>query len=156
VAAGIDYPRQPIRLVVPRSAGGVVDIVARLWAEHAKPRLGNIIIENQGGGGGLIGASTVAHAKPDGYTLLAGTTSELVITPAITSNPPYDPLKDLIAISLMAESISALMVHSSLPVHTLQELVAYARAHPGMLSYSSNLPGFATLFMSPTAAPTRG
>jgi tripartite-type tricarboxylate transporter receptor subunit TctC len=137
VAASIDYPRQPIRLVVPRSAGGVVDIVARLWAAHAKPRLGNIIVENQGGGGGLIGASTVAHAKPDGYTLLAGTTSELVITPAITPNPPYDPLKDLVAISLMAESISALMVHSSLPVHTLQELVAYATAHPGMLVYGS-------------------
>jgi tripartite-type tricarboxylate transporter receptor subunit TctC len=137
VAAGVDYPRQPIRLVVPRSAGGVVDIVARLWAEQAKQRLGNIMVENQGGGGGLIGASTVAHAKPDGYTLLAGTTSELVITPAITPNPPYDPLKDLIAISLIAESISALMVHSSLPVHTLQELVAFARAHPGMLVYGS-------------------
>jgi len=136
-AAGIDYPRQPIRLVVPRSAGGVVDIVARLWAEHAKQRLGNIIVENQGGGGGLIGASTVAHAKPDGYTLLAGTTSELVITPAITPNPPYDPLKDLIPIGLIAESISALMVHSSLPVHSLQELVAYAMARPGTLVYGS-------------------
>src|SRR5215468_7984814 len=130
VPAEVDYPKQPIRLVVPRSAGGVVDIVARLWAEQAKQRLGNIIIENQGGGGGLIGASTVARAKPDGYTLLAGTTSELVITPAITPNPPYDPLKDLVAISLMAESISALMVHASLPVRTLQELVAYARAIP--------------------------
>jgi tripartite-type tricarboxylate transporter receptor subunit TctC len=136
-AADVDYPKQPIRLVVPRSAGGVVDIVARLWAEQAKQHLGNIIIENQGGGGGLIGASTVAHAKPDGYTLLAGTTSELVITPAITSNPPYDPLKDLIPITLVAESISALMVHSSLPVHTLQELVAYYGAHPGTLVYGS-------------------
>jgi tripartite-type tricarboxylate transporter receptor subunit TctC len=78
------YPRQPIRLVVPRSAGGVVDVVARLWAEAAKQRLGNIVVENQGGGGGLIGATTVAQAKPDGYTLLAGTTSELVITPLRT------------------------------------------------------------------------
>src|SRR5215475_15040495 len=136
-AAGADYPTQAIRLVVPRSAGGVVDIVARLWAEQAKQRLGNIIIENQGGGGGLIGASTVARAKPDGYTLLAGTTSELVITPAITPNPPYDPLRDLIPISLMAESVSALMVHSSLPVHNLQELIAYDRDHPGTLVYGS-------------------
>lgn len=136
-AADVDYPRQPIRLIVPRSAGGVVDIVARLWAERARQRLGNIVIENQGGGGGLIGASTVAHAKPDGYTLLAGTTSELVITPAITPNPPYDPLRDLSPIALMAESISALMVHSSLPVHTLQELVAYDKAHPGTLVYGS-------------------
>jgi tripartite-type tricarboxylate transporter receptor subunit TctC len=136
-AAEMDYPKQPIRLVVPRSAGGVVDIVARLWAEQVKQRLGNIIVENQGGGGGLIGASMVAHAKPDGYTLLAGTTSELVITPAITPNPPYDPLRDLTPIALVAQSVSALMVHSSLPVHTLQELVAYARAHPGTLVYGS-------------------
>jgi tripartite-type tricarboxylate transporter receptor subunit TctC len=136
-AAELDYPKQPIRLVVPRSAGGVVDIVARLWAEQAKQRLGRIIIENQGGGGGLIGASIVAHAKPDGYTLLAGTTSELVITPAITPNPPYHPLRDLIPVTLIAESVSALMVHSSLPVHSLQELIAYDKAHPGTLVYGS-------------------
>jgi tripartite-type tricarboxylate transporter receptor subunit TctC len=137
MGADVAYPTQPIRLIVPRSAGGVVDIVARLWAEQAKQRLGNIVIENQGGGGGLIGAATVAHAKPDGYTLLAGTTSELVITPAITPNPPYNPLRDLVPITLIAESVSALMVHSSLPVHTLQELVAYDRAHPGTLVYGS-------------------
>jgi tripartite-type tricarboxylate transporter receptor subunit TctC len=131
------YPRQPIRLVVLRAAGGVVDVVARLWAEEAKPRLGNIIVENQGGGGGLIGATAVAQAKPDGYTLLAGTTSELVITPLITPKPPYDPLKDLAPITITAESVSALMVHSSLPVHTLPELVAYDKAHPGTLSYGS-------------------
>jgi tripartite-type tricarboxylate transporter receptor subunit TctC len=131
------YPTQPIRLVVPRAAGGVVDIVARLWAEEAKQRLGNIVIENQGGGGGLIGAAAVAHARPDGHTLLAGTTSELVITPLMTPKPPYDPLKDLAPITLTAESVSALMVHSSLPVRTLAELVAHDRAHPGTLSYGS-------------------
>ncbi len=131
------YPRQPIRLVVPRSAGGVVDVVARLWAEAAKQRLGSLVIENQGGGGGLIGAATVAHAKPDGYTLLTGTTSELVITPLITPKPPYDPLRDLAPVSLIAESVSALMVHSSLPVHSIAELIAYDRAHPKSLSYGS-------------------
>jgi tripartite-type tricarboxylate transporter receptor subunit TctC len=131
------YPRQSIRLVVPRSAGGVVDVVARLWAEEAKRRLGNIVIENQGGGGGLIGATAVAQARPDGYTLLAGTTSELVITPLITPRPPYDPLKDLAPITLTAQSVSALMVHASLPVRTLAELVAYDRAHPATLSYGS-------------------
>jgi tripartite-type tricarboxylate transporter receptor subunit TctC len=131
------YPRQPIRLVVPRAAGGVVDVVARLWAEEAKQRLGNIVVENQGGGGGLIGATAVVQARPDGYTLLAGTTSELVITPLITLKPPYDPLKDLAPITIAAESISALMVHSSLPVRNLAELVAYDKAHPGTLSYGS-------------------
>ncbi|MBV9969994.1 MAG: tripartite tricarboxylate transporter substrate binding protein, partial [Xanthobacteraceae bacterium] len=116
------YPSQPIRLVVPRSAGGVVDVVARLWAEQAKQQLGSSVVENQGGGG-LIGAAAVAQARPDGYTLLAGTTSELVITPLITPKPPYDPLKDLAPIAITAESVSALMVHSSLPVRTLAELV---------------------------------
>ena len=131
------FPRQPIRLVVPRSAGGVVDVVARLWAEEAKQRLGSIVIENQGGGGGLIGAATVARAKPDGYTLLTGTTSELVISPLITPKPPYDPLKDLAPVSLIAESVSALMVHRSLPVQSIAELIAYDRAHPKSLSYGS-------------------
>ena len=132
-----EYPQQPIRLIVPRSAGGVVDVVARLWAEQMQPRLGTFVIEDQGGGGGLIAGSNVAHARPDGYTLLAGTTSELIISPVIVDHPPYDPVKDLAPITLTAVSVSALMVHASLPVHSLQELVAYDKAHPGTLSYGS-------------------
>src|SRR5215475_15797791 len=131
------YPEQAIRLVVPRAAGGVVDIVARLWGDRVKPELGNVIIENQGGGGGVIAAVAVARAKPDGYTLLAGTTSELIISPLIMSNAGYDPVKDLIPIAITAVSVSSLMVHGSLPVKTLQELVAYAKANPGKLSYGS-------------------
>src|SRR5215213_787529 len=88
------YPDQPIRLIVPRAAGGVVDVVGRLWAEQVKGLLGNVVIENQGGGGGIIAAQTVARAKPDGYTLLAGTTSELVINPVLMSAANYDPAKD--------------------------------------------------------------
>src|SRR5438105_2339314 len=136
-AAQSRYPDQPIRLVVPRSAGGVVDVVARLWAEQVKPQLGNVIIENQGGGGGIIAATTVARARPDGYTLLAGTTTELVISPAIMSAPAYDPVRDLAPIAITAISVSALMVHASLPVRTLKELAAYAKANPGKLSYGS-------------------
>jgi tripartite-type tricarboxylate transporter receptor subunit TctC len=131
------YPDQPIRLIVPRAAGGVVDVVARLWADQVKSLLGTVVIENQGGGGGTIAAATVARARPDGYTLLAGTTSELVISPVIMSVPSYDPVRDLAPIVTTAVSISALMVHESLPVHTLQELIAYARANPGRLSYGS-------------------
>jgi tripartite-type tricarboxylate transporter receptor subunit TctC len=132
-----EYPQQPIRLIVPRSAGGVVDVVTRLWAEQMQPRLGTFVIEDQGGGGGLIAGGNVAHARPDGYTLLAGTTSELVISPVIVDRPPYDPVKDLTPITLVAVSVSSLMVHASLPVHTLQELIAYDKAHPGTLSYGS-------------------
>src|SRR5215831_8886668 len=94
-AAQARYPDRPIRLIVPRSAGGVVDVVARLWGEQVKPQLRTVIIENQGGGGGIIAAAAVARARPDGYTLLAGTTSEVVISPAIMSTPGYDPVRDL-------------------------------------------------------------
>jgi tripartite-type tricarboxylate transporter receptor subunit TctC len=131
------YPELPIRLIVPRAAGGVVDVVARLWADQVKSLLGTVVIEDQGGGGGTIAAATVARARPDGYTLLAGTTSELVISPVIMSTPSYDPVRDLAPIVTTVVSISALMVHESLPVHTLQELIAYARANPGKLSYGS-------------------
>ena len=136
-SAQATYPDRPIRLVVPRAAGGVVDVVARLWAERAKPQLGGIMIENQGGGGGTIAATAVARAAGDGYTLLAGTTSELVINPVIMSQPSYDPIKDLVPISITAISVSSLMVHESVPARTLQELIAYARANPGTLSYGS-------------------
>ena len=107
------YPDQPIRFIVPRAAGGVVDVVARLWAEQVRPQLGNVVIENQGGGGGTIAAAAVARAKPDGYTLLAGTTSELVISPVIMSNPSYDPVRDLAPIAITAVSVSALMVRTN-------------------------------------------
>ena len=136
-SAQATYPERPIRLVVPRAAGGVVDVVARLWAERAKPQLGGIVIENQGGGGGTIAATAVVRAAGDGYTLLAGTTSELVINPVIMSQPSYDPIKDLVPISITAISVSSLMVHESVPARTLHELIAYARANPGTLSYGS-------------------
>jgi tripartite-type tricarboxylate transporter receptor subunit TctC len=136
-SAEATYPEHPIRLIVPRSAGGVVDVIARLWADRIKPHLGAIVIENQGGGGGTIAAAAVAHAPADGYTLLAGTTSELVINPVIMSQPAYDPVKDLAPIAITAVSVSSLMVHTSVPARTLSELVAYAKANPGKLSFGS-------------------
>jgi tripartite-type tricarboxylate transporter receptor subunit TctC len=135
--AETEYPQHAIRLVVPRAAGGVADLVARLWAERVRASLGNVVIDDQGGGGGLIAATTVVHAEPDGYTLLAGTTTELVISPIISPNPPYNPVKDFAPIALTAAAVSAIMVHESLPVHSLQELVAYDKAHPGTLVYGS-------------------
>ena len=137
VSAQGKYPDQAIRLIVPRAAGGVVDVVARLWADQVKSLLGTIVVEDQGGGGGTIAAAAVARALPDGYTLLAGTTSELVINPVIMTTPSYDPVRDLAPVVTTAVSVSALMVHESLPVHTLQELITYARANSGKLSYGS-------------------
>jgi len=136
VSAQGKFPEGPIKLIVPPAAGGVVDVVGRFWADQVKSSLGNIVIENQGGGGGIIAAQAVARAKPDGHTLLAGTTTELVISPA-TTNVSYDPQKDLAPIAITAVSVSALMVHASLPVTTLKELVAYAKTNPGKLSYGS-------------------
>jgi tripartite-type tricarboxylate transporter receptor subunit TctC len=131
------YPEQAVKLIVPRAAGGVVDVVARIWAEQVKPQLGNIVIENQGGGGGIIAAAAVARAKADGHTLLAGTTSELVISPVIMSTPSYDPVRDLAPVAITAVSVSALMVHESVPAKTLAEFVDYAKANAGKLSYGS-------------------
>ena len=134
----VKYPEHPIRLVVQRTAGGGVDVVARLWAERIKPQLGAIVIENQGGGGGTIAATAVARAAGDGYTLLAGTTSELVINPVIMSQPSYDPVKDLVPIAITAVSVSSLMVHESVPARTLAELIAYAKANPGKLNFANS------------------
>jgi tripartite-type tricarboxylate transporter receptor subunit TctC len=135
--ADADYPKSPIRLIVPRSAGGVLDIIGRDWVNSAGPNLGAIAVENYGGGGGMTGTAMVAHATADGYTLLLGSTSDLVLNPALTSEQLYDPVKDFSAVSGLAISVAMIMVNPSVPAHNLQELVAYAKANPGKLSYGS-------------------
>src|SRR5882724_12246121 len=85
------YPSRPIRLVIPSVPAGVHDVIGRLWAERVKPVLGTIVIDNRGGGGGVIGANDVAHAQPDGSSILLGSTSTQVLSPAAMAQPPYDP-----------------------------------------------------------------
>ena len=131
------YPDRPIRLIVPFSPGGATDIAARLWADKAKAELGTVVVENKGGGGGLIGATEVARSQPDGLTLLFGNTSTQVLIPAITSHPTYDGLKDFTAIYIMCISPTSIVVHESVPVRTLKELIDYAKANPTKLSYGS-------------------
>jgi tripartite-type tricarboxylate transporter receptor subunit TctC len=131
------YPDRPIRLMVPFSAGGVVDAVARQWAERVKPHLGTIVIENQGGAGGTIATGEVARAQPDGYTALLANTSIMVLNPAIMPKVPYDPVKDFAPVSILAISASGIMIHPSVPAKTLQEFVAYAKANASKLSYGS-------------------
>ena len=132
-----EYPTRPIRVVVPFSPGGVVDTIARLWAQQAGPMLGTIVVDNRGGAGGLIGAGEVARAKPDGYTLLIGNTSTQIINPAVRKSAPYDPAKDFVTIDIIAISVTSIIVHPSLPVRNLKQLIAYAKANPGKLSYAS-------------------
>ena len=132
-----DYPSRPIRVVVPFPPGGVVDTIARLWAQQAGPMLGTIIVDNRGGAGGVIGAGEVSRSKPDGYTLLIGNSSTQIINPAVMKRKPYDPDKDFVTIDMLAISVTSIIVHPSLPVQNIPQLIAYAKAHPGELSYGS-------------------
>ena len=132
------YPNQPIRLIVPRPAGGVVDVVGRVWGHQAGGLLdGSIVVDNIGGGGGTIGTAQAARAAADGHTLLIGSTSDLVLNPIIRRNVGYNPEKDFAPISIMAVSVAGIAVNPSLPVTSLRELAAYAKANPGKLSYGS-------------------
>jgi tripartite-type tricarboxylate transporter receptor subunit TctC len=143
VAMALDYPTRPIRLVVPFPPGGAADAIGRPLADRMKTRLGSVIIENIGGGGSSLGAAAVAHAHPDGYTLLLGGSIPHVTESILKTRPLYDPIKDLEPISNIAVSAFVIAVHPSVPAHTLKELVDYAKANPGKLSYAS--PGVGTL-----------
>lgn len=131
------YPERPIKLMVAFSAGGVNDVVARQWAERMKGPLGTIYVENQGGASGTIATSEVARAQPDGYTLLFGNTSTMVLNPMTMAKVPYDPARDFVPIAIVAVSTTAIVVHASVPAKTLAEFIAYAKANPGKLSYGS-------------------
>jgi tripartite-type tricarboxylate transporter receptor subunit TctC len=131
------YPERPIRLVIPFAPGGVYDAVGRPWAERIKGPLGTVVVENIGGAGGSLGAAAVARAQPDGYTLLLGGGGALVITPIAANKPPFDPIRDFEPIALLVTTGLAIVVHPALPARNLGELIAYAKANPGKLSYGS-------------------
>jgi len=131
------YPDRPIKLVIPFAPGGVTDIVGRHWAERMKEGLGTIYIENQGGAAGTVGATQVSRADADGYTMLLGNTSVIVLNPLTKANLSYDPAKDFVPIGILCVATVALVVNASLPVKTLKEFVAYVKANPGKVSYGS-------------------
>jgi tripartite-type tricarboxylate transporter receptor subunit TctC len=135
IASAQTYPTRPIRLVVPFPPGGGYDAVARPWAEKIKPLLGTIIVENQGGGGSSLGASTVARARPDGYTILLGGSSTHITEAILKNRPLYDPLKDLEPISNIAVAAFALAINASVPARTLKEFIDHVKANRGKLSY---------------------
>jgi len=131
------YPSRPVRLAIPAVAGGVHDVIGRLWAERIKPHFGTVVIDNRGGGGGLIAANDIAHAQPDGYSLLMGSTTTNVLITPLLANPPYDPVKDFAAITVFAYSSTSIVTNPSVPARTLKELIDYAKANPRKLSYGS-------------------
>lgn len=136
-APASEYPVKPIRIVVGFSPGGGGDIVARIVAQKLSENLKqSMIVDNRPGAGGSIGAAFVARSAPDGYTLLVVTSSYAVI-PSLYKELSFDPIRDLAAVSLIAEAPLLVVVHPSLPVHAIRELIAFAKARPGQLNYAS-------------------
>ena len=136
--AADSWPSRPVHIIVPFAPGGSSDILVRLVAAKMGPMLKeNIIIENKPGAGGMIGADYVAHAKPDGYTFLAAQVGTLAYDPALYKDVPYDPIKSFKPVAQQSEQPNLVVVNAALPVHSVAELVAYAKANPGKLNYSS-------------------
>ncbi|MFN3892142.1 MAG: Bug family tripartite tricarboxylate transporter substrate binding protein [Beijerinckiaceae bacterium] len=131
------YPERTIKLVVPFPPGGVNDAVARPWAEYVKAGLGSVVIENQGGAGGGVGAAAVARAAPDGYTILFGSGATHVVRPIAAATQTYDPVKDFEPIAVISTGGIGVAVHPAQPFKTLKDLIEYAKANPGKLSYAS-------------------
>ena len=139
-AAGAqDYPARPVRLVVPYAPGGPVDIVARITGQKLSEVMGQqFVVDNRAGAGGNIAVEMVAHATPDGYTLLMGANGTNAINPSLYKNMPVDPERDLAPVSQVAASAMILVVHPSLPVSSVKDLVALAKAKPGAITYASS------------------
>lgn len=139
--AADSYPSQPITLVNPYAAGGPADVLGRALARELEKQLGKtIIVENKAGGGAAIGANFVARAKPDGYTLLLGTSAAHVVTP-LMQQTPYDGIKDFAFVSIVANQPNMLVVRPTLKADSVEQLIAMARKEPGRINYASAGPG---------------
>jgi tripartite-type tricarboxylate transporter receptor subunit TctC len=129
------YPTKPVRVVVGLAPGGATDVQARIFSQKLSEELGRqFIVDNRAGAGGLIGFQTVANATPDGYTLLAATPG-FTIAPAFYDRPPYDPIKDFSAVSLVTKAPFLVVVHPSFPAKSMNELIAFAKSKPGALNF---------------------
>jgi tripartite-type tricarboxylate transporter receptor subunit TctC len=139
------YPARPIKMIVPFPPGGPVDVTARIVAQHLPRTLGQtVVVENRAGAAGALGAKAVASADPDGYTLLCGNISTLVVLPAVTNNRDYDPGKAFVPIAKVSQNYEVLVVHPAFPAKSVAELVAHAKANPGKLNFGSAGHGNAT------------
>ena len=139
------YPTKAIRMVVPFPPGGTTDILARVAAQKITEATGQqVIVDNRPGAGGNIGTEVVAKAAPDGYLLLADPGSTLTVNPSLFSKLPFDPLKDFAPVTIIAAVPNLLVVHPSLPVRSVKELIALAKSRPGQLNYASTGAGQST------------
>jgi tripartite-type tricarboxylate transporter receptor subunit TctC len=137
-AAAQTYPNKPVRLIVTFAPGGGADFVGRAIATPLSEMLGQpVVVENKTGGNGVVGADAVAKGSPDGYALLLGAAGTMAVAPHLGEPLPFDPLRDFVPVCLVATSPFALTVSKSLPVNSVAELIAYAKAHPDQLNYGS-------------------
>jgi len=135
-----NFPERTVKLVVPYPPGGPSDTAARVSTQNVAAKLGqSLIIENEAGAGGRVGTRAVARASADGYTLLFGGSNENAITPALYKKLDYDAVKDFVPVAPVANDFQIMVVNPSLPVHTLAELVQYAKEHPGKLSSGATI-----------------
>ena len=133
-----DYPSRPVTLIVPYTPGGSTEILSRIIGHELEQRLGKpVIVENKPGAGTVIGATAVAQAPPDGYTLLMATPTPMAINVTVHKSLPYDPATDFVPLAMVAFAPFFLIVNPELPVHSVKELIAYAKDNPGKLSYGS-------------------
>ena len=137
------FPARPIHVVVPSSPGGIHDVIARIWAQRVSADLGTSIIENRGGGAALIAITAVANSPPDGYSLLLGSTSTIVMR-VLEDRVKYAAAEALEPATIFSASSTSIVVSPKLPVNTVQELIAYARARPGKLTFGSGGAGAIT------------
>ncbi len=138
-AGAQSYPAKPVRVIVPFPPGGAADIVARAITQEMGKAWGTqVVVDNRGGAGGLIGAEHAARAAPDGYTLLFASASPMSVNPHFAAKPPYHPLKDFTPIVLIGFSPNVIVVHPSLPARSMKEMIALAKARPGQINYASN------------------
>ncbi len=130
------YPNRPIRLVVASAPGGVHDVIARLWADGLNPSFGTIVIDNRGGGGGVIGIHEAQRAAPDGYNLLLGSNSTHILIPLISKQAGFDPRKDFDLATVFSITATAIAVEPGSPFRTLKQLIDAAKANPGKFSFA--------------------
>ena len=138
------FPSRPVRMIVPNAPGGSSDFIARILQPKMGEVLGvQVVVDNRGGASGNIGVEAAGRAAPDGYTMLLGNVGAMAINPHLFPKFPLHPVRDFICVSTVVDVAGAMAMHPSLPVNNLKELIAYAKAHPGKLSYGSSNPGAA-------------
>jgi len=138
IASAQSYPSRPVTIVVPTTAGGGTDIIARLIGDQLSKQLGQaFVIENKPGAGLVVGTAAVAKAAPDGYTLLAGLNGSMAVNPSLFANLSYDPVKDFTPVAMLADYPFLVVVNNDLPAKSIKELVALGKSKPGEINYAS-------------------